>query len=229
MHLQEALEVEVGHLILVADAEELGERGVGEDATLERGVKARVRLDILADELGHLGLRAGLTGLEAHEGAELLRQRALDQEGVVGATGLPDSLLLRRHRRRVLALLLLGVAGLTLSRLRRLLDSLHGVADTDRELRAERLERLSESGELDLRRDSRDSRRLNSRGGNRGHRHLGLRGRGGLDGLGLGLSLHLGLNSLGGSRLRGGGGSNNGGRGGNGLGSGILLGGRHLV
>ena len=229
MHLQEALEVQVGHLILVADAEELGQRRVREDATLERGVKARVRLDILADELGHLGLRAGLTGLEAHEGAELLRQRALDQEGVVGATGLPDSLLLRRHRRRVLALLLLGVAGLTLSRLRRLLDSLHGVADTDRELRAERLERLGKGGKLDLRRDSRGRRGLNSGGGNRGHRDLGLCGRGGLDGLGLGLGLHLGLSGLGDSRLRGGGGNNNGGRGGNGLGSGILLGGRHLV
>jgi hypothetical protein len=229
VHLQEALEVEVGHLILVADTEELGERGVGEDATLERGVKARVGLDILADELGHLGLRAGLTGLESHEGAELLRERALDEEGVVGATGLPDRLLLGGHCGRVLTLLLLGVTGLTLGRLRRLLNSLHGVADTDRELRAERLERLSESGELDLRRDSRNRRSLNSRGGNSGHRHLSLRGRGGLDGLGLGLSLHLGLNSLGGSRLRGGGGNNNGGRGGNGLGGGILLGGRHLV
>ena len=229
MHLQEALEVEVGHLILVADAEELGERGIGEDAALERGVKARVRLDILADELGHLGLRARLTGLEAHEGAELLSERALDKEGVVGTTGLPDRLLLRGHCGGILALLLLGVARLTLGGLCRLLDSLHGVTDTDRELRAERLERLSESGELDLRRDSRDCRRLNSRGGNCGHRHLCLRGRGGLGGLGLGLSLHLGLNSLGGGRLRGGGGNNNGGRGGNGLGSGILLGGRHLV
>lgn len=131
MHLQEALEVEVGDLILVADTEELGERGVGEDAALERGVKARVRLDVLADELRHLGLRAGLTSLEAHEGAELISERALDEEGVVGATGLPDRLLLRGHCGRVLALLLLGVAGLTLGRLRRLLNSLHGVTDTD--------------------------------------------------------------------------------------------------
>ena len=228
MHLQEALEVQVRDLILVADTEELGERGVREDAALERGVKARVRLDILADELRHLRLRARLTGLEAHEGAELLRQRALNKEGVVGATGLPRRLLLRRHRGRVLALLLLGVAGLTLGCLRRLLDRLHGVADTGREVRAERLERLSERRKLNLRRDSRGRRRLNSRGGNRRHRHLGLRGRGNLGGLGLGLSLHLGLNGLGGSRLRGGGGSNRG-RGGNGLWGNILLGGRHLV
>ena len=229
MHLQEALEVQVRHLILVADAEELGQRRVREDTALERGVKARVRLDILADELRHLRLRARLAGLEAHEGAELIRQRALNQECVVGATGLPNSLLLRRHRRRVLALLLLGVAGLTLGRLRRLLDRAHRIADTGREVRAERLERLSQRRELNLRRDRRGGRRLNSRGGDRRDRDLGLRGRGGLGGLGLRLGLHLGLSGLRGSRLRGGGGSDNGGRGSDGLRGGILLGGRHLV
>jgi len=131
VHLQEALEVEVGDLVLVTDTEELGERGVGEDAALEGGVEARVRLDILADELRHLGLRAGLTSLESHEGAELIGKRALDEEGIVGTTRLPDRLLLRGHRSRVLALLLLGVASLTLGCLRRLLNSLHGVTDTD--------------------------------------------------------------------------------------------------
>ena len=227
MHLQEALEVQVRHLILVTDAEELGESGVREDTALERGVKARVRLDVLADELRHLRLRARLTGLEAHEGAQLLRQRALDKEGVVGATGLPHSLLLRRHRRRVLALLLLGIAGLALGRLRRLLDRAHRIADTGGQLRAERLERLGQRRELNLRRDRRGGRRLNGRGGDRRDRDLGLRGRGGLGGLGLGL--HLGLGGLRGSRLRGGGGSDNGGRGSDGLRGGILLGGRHLV
>ena len=228
MHLQEALEVQVRHLILVTDAEELGEGGVREDATLERGVKARVRLDVLADELRHLRLRARLTGLEAHEGAELLRQRALDQEGIVGAAGLPNGLLLRRHRRRVLALLLLGVAGLTLGRLRRLLDRAHRIADAGREVRAERLQGLSQSGELNLRRHNRGRRRLNGRGGNRRDRDLRLRGRGGLGGLGLRLGLHLGLNGLRGRRLRGGG-SGDGGGGSDGLRGGILLGGGHLV
>ena len=231
MDLQERLQVQVRHLILVANAEELGQRSVREDATLERGVKARVRLDVLADELRHLRLRARLTGLEAHEGAELLRQRALDQEGVVGATGLPDRLLLRRHRRRVLALLLLGVAGLTLGRLGRLLDRAHRIADTSGEIRAERLERLGQRSELNLRRDSRNRRRLNSRRGNRRDRHLRLRGRGGLDSLGLRLGLHLRLSRglRGSRRLRGGGGSDNGGSGGDGLRGIGLLGGRHLV
>jgi hypothetical protein len=41
--LEELLEVEVGDLGLVIDAEELREDGVGEDAALEVGVEARVR------------------------------------------------------------------------------------------------------------------------------------------------------------------------------------------
>ena len=151
MHLQEALEVEVGDLILVADTEELGERGVGEDAALERGVKARVGLDILADELRHLGLGASLTRLESHEGAELISEGALNEEGVVGTTGLPSCLLLSRHCGWVLALLLLGITGLALGRLGCLLDRTDRITDTGREVRAERLERLGECSELNLR------------------------------------------------------------------------------
>jgi len=224
VNLQEGLEVQVGHLILVAHAEELGERGVREDAALERGVEARVRLHVLADELRHLRLRARLARLEAHEVTQLIRQRALHQEGVVRATLLPGGTLLGRHRRRVNLLLLLGVAGLALGGLRGLLDGLHGVADTRRQVRAERLERLSQGGQLGLRRDSRDRRgRLGRRRNNRRHRNLRLGGRGGLDSLGLGLGLHLRLSGLG-----GGGRGGNRGRGG-GLRGGILLGGRHLV
>ena len=54
--LQERLEVQVRHLILVSDAEKLRECGIREDAALERGVEARVRLHVLADELRHLRL-----------------------------------------------------------------------------------------------------------------------------------------------------------------------------
>jgi len=223
VNLQERLEVQVRHLILVAHAEELGERGVREDAALERGVEARVRLDVLADELRHLRLRARLTRLESHKVAQLVRQRALDQEGVVRAALLPRGALLRRHRRRVNLLLLLGVASLALGGLRSLLDGADGIADTGRQVRAERLERLGKGGELRLRRNSRSrGRRLGRRRDNRRHRHLRLRGRGGLGSLRLRLSLHLGLSSL---RGRGG----NGSRGSGGLRGIGLLGGRHLV
>jgi len=72
VHLEEGLEVQVSNLILVTNSEELGECCVRENASLERWVKARVGLDVLADELGHLSLRSGLTGLETHEVAELI-------------------------------------------------------------------------------------------------------------------------------------------------------------
>jgi len=224
VNLQERLEVQVRHLILVANAEELRERGVREDTALERRVEARVRLDVLADELRHLRLRARLTRLEAHEVAQLIRQRALNQEGVVRTALLVGGALLLRHRRRVNLLLLLGVAGLALGRLRRLLNGADGITDLRAQLRAERLELLGERRELGLRRRRRGGR-LRRGGSDNRHRHLRLSGRGGLRGLGrLGdLGLGGGLRGLG-----GGGGGNRGGDGGNGL-RGILLGGRHLV
>ena len=222
MNLQERLEVQVRHLILVAHAEELGERGVGEDAALERRVEARVRLDVLADELRHLRLRARLARLETHEVAELIRQRALDQEGVVRAALLVGGALLLGHRRRVNTLLLLGVAGLALGRLGRLLNGADGITDLRAELRAERLELLGERRELGLRRRRR-GRRLRGGSGDNRHRHLRLSGRGGLRGLRRLGDLRLG----GGLRGLGGGGGRNRG-GGSGL-RGILLGGRHLV
>ena len=224
MHLQERLEVQVGHLILVANTEELGEGGVREDTALERRVEARVRLDVLADELRHLRLRAGLARLEAHEVAQLVRQRALNQEGVVRTALLVGRTLLLRHRRRVNLLLLLGITGLTLGRLGRLLDGTDGITDLRAQLRAERLELLGERRQLGLRRGRR-GRGLRRGGGDNRHRHLNLGGRGGLRHLGgLGdLRLGGGLGDLG-----GGGGGNRGGDGGSGL-RGILLGGRHLV
>ena len=151
--------------------------------------------------------------------AQLLRQRALNEKSIVGTALLPGRALLRRQRSRVNLLLLLGVTGLALRRLGRLLHRLHGVADTGGEIGTERLERLGERHELGLRRDNRRGHnRHDGRGGNRGHRGLRLRGRGDLGDLGLG---GLRLSGLGGSR-RGSGDDNGGG--------GIrLLGGGHLV
>ena len=218
MNLEERLQVQVRHLLLVRHAEQLRERGVRQDAALERRVKARVRLHVLADELRNLRLRALLARLEAHERAELIRQRALDEEGVVRTASLPSLALLRAHRRRVTALLLLGIAGLALGRLRGLLDGAHGIAHAGGQLRAERLELLGECSELGLRRRRRGSR-LNSRR-NRRHRHA-RDGGGGLGGLGR----LRGLGGLGGGRRGDGGGGLGGLRNLRGIG---LLGG-HLV
>ena len=218
MNLQEGLEVQVGHLILVRHAQELGERGVRQDATLERRVEAAVLLDVARDELRHLRLRALLTRLEPHERAELIRQRALDQEGVVRAASLPRLALLRGHVRRVLLLLLLDLASLALRRLDRVRHALRRLADTRRQLRAERLELLRQAGEdhiRALRRLGNGDRRLDRR-----HGHDRLRGSGRL------LSLDsLSLHDLGGGSRRGGG--NGGGGSGDGLDIGLLSG--HLV
>jgi len=219
VNLQERLQVQVGHLLLVRHAEQLRERGVRQDAALERRVKARVRLHVLADELRHLRLRALLARLQAHEVAELVRQRTLDEEGVVRAASLPSLALLRGHRRRITALLLLGIAGLALRRLRGLLDGAHGIAHAGGELRAERLELLGERRQLRLRRGS---HRLNSRAGHGRDRHRRLRGESGL-GLLRGLGGLRGLRS--GRRGDDGGGGGLGGRDLRGIG---LLGG-HLV
>jgi len=58
VNLEEALEVQVGDLLAVLRAEELAELGIGDDAALEVGVKARVRLDIGRDELRDIRLGA---------------------------------------------------------------------------------------------------------------------------------------------------------------------------
>lgn len=89
MDLQEALEVQVGHLLAILHAEELGELGVGEDAALHVGVKAVVGLDVSCHELGDIGLAALRGSRETHEGAELGADGPHLQEGVVCTAGLP--------------------------------------------------------------------------------------------------------------------------------------------
>ena len=219
--LQEGLEVQVGHLILVRHAQELGERGVRQDATLERRVEAAVLLDVARDELRHLRLRALLTRLEPHERRQLIRQRALDQEGVVRAASLPRLALLRGHVRRVLLLLLLGLTSLALGRLDGVRDTLRRLTNTRRQLRGQRLELLRQAGEDHIR----TLRHLNSRRGGRGlnRRHGDDRLRGSSRLLDLD---RLGLHDLG----RGGGrrgGDGRGGSGDNGLDIRLLSG--HLV
>ena len=225
MDLQEGLEVQVRHLVLVRHAEELGERGVRQDAALERRVKARVRLDIRRDELGHLRLRALGTRRETHEHTQLVRQRALHQEGIVRTARLPRLALLGRHVRRVLLLLLLGVTRLTLRRLDRIMHVLDRITDLRGELGTQRLQLLAEGRQERLT----ALHGLNNRGGRLNRRDDDLN-------LGRDLRLRLGLllhrhrsrrdnrGGRGGSNL----GRRGGGLGGSGRGSIGLLG-RHLV
>ena len=226
MDLQVRLQVQVRHLVLVRHAQELGERSVRQDATLERRVEARVRLDVRRDELGHLRLRALRTRRETHEHTELIRQRALHQEGIVRTARLPRLALLGRHVRGVLLLLLLGIARLTLGRLDRIVHVLDRIADLGGELRTERLELLAERREQRLAALDRlhnHNRRLNRRDDSL---NLG----GDLRRLRLGLLLHGRRSGSGGGGRRGsdddlgGSGSLGGGRG-----RSIRLLGRHLV
>ena len=224
MDLQVRLQVQVRHLVLVRHAQELGERSVRQDATLERRVEARVRLDVRRDELGHLRLRALRTRRETHEHTELIRQRALHQEGIVRTARLPRLALLGRHVRGVL--LLLGIARLTLGRLDRIVHVLDRIADLGGELRTERLELLAERREQRLAALDRlhnHNRRLNRRDDSL---NLG----GDLRRLRLGLLLHGRRSGSGGGGGRGSdddlGGSGSLGRG---RGRSIRLLGRHLV
>ena len=62
MDLQERLEVQVRDRVLVRHAQEAGQNTVGDDVTLVGGVKARVRLHVVGDELRDLRLRTLGTG-----------------------------------------------------------------------------------------------------------------------------------------------------------------------
>jgi len=174
--LQELLEVQVGDLRLVIHAEKLHQRGVGEDAALERRVIAVVGLHVLRDELGHLRLGALVTRLETHKRAELIRKGALDEEGVVRTASLPDLALLGRHRLGVLLHLALGVAVLLLRLLGGLLRRLHGLTNLGGELRGKGLERLRQLGEEGIAGLGHNGGSHHGRGSRRGHNDLSLRG-----------------------------------------------------
>jgi len=144
VNLQEALEIEVRHVIAVLDAEELTELGIRNDAALERRVKATVRLDIACNELRDIRLAALGLGGKTHERGKLIADWAELEESVVCTAGLPCRLLLRRHVLWVLALATLGVADITLEStccIRCLQDQ---STNTRRELRAKSLEVILE-------------------------------------------------------------------------------------
>ena len=175
MNLEVLLEVEVGDLGLVINAEKLGKSGVGDDAALEVGVEAVVGLHVLRDVLGDLSLRALGAGRDAHKGAELGGERALNEEGVVRTAGLPGLALLGGHLIGGDLALLLGIALLLLGDLGGLLGSLHGLAHLGGELGGESLELLSEGSKESLR-GLGGSGRSNNGGGDGGNNDLSLRG-----------------------------------------------------
>jgi len=127
--LQEALEVQVGHLLAILGTEELGELGVRHNAALEGGVKAAVGLHVGRNELRHIRLGALGLGRETHEARQLVGDGAELEEGVVRTAGLVGRTLLRGHRGGVLANTALRITGLTLDGLRRLSHITEQAAD----------------------------------------------------------------------------------------------------
>ena len=146
MNLQEALEVQVGHLLAILHTEELGELVVGDDATLHVGVKAVVGLDVGRHELRHIRLATLRCSGETHERAELGADGAHLEEGVVRTAGLPGGAGLRAQRLGVNLAALLGAAGITLHRLHGLLGLVYGGTEARREVRAQRANVLLEIG-----------------------------------------------------------------------------------
>ncbi len=137
MNLKERLEVEVRYLVGVLGAEDLGKLGIGDDVTLEAGIEARVLLDVRADVLRYLDLRALGGGRETHEGTELIRDRALLEERILGTARIITDTLLGGERRGVNASAALGGAGIALDRLGRLLYLGDKRANTSGELAVE--------------------------------------------------------------------------------------------
>ena len=83
MDLEVRLEVQVRDRVLVRHLQQAGQHTVGDDAALVRRVEARVRLDVVGDELRDLRLRALGASRQLHEGAELRGERAGLQERVL--------------------------------------------------------------------------------------------------------------------------------------------------
>lgn len=138
MDLQEALEVQVRHLLTILHAEELGQLGVGEDAALHVGVKAVVRLDIRRHELRDIRLATLRRGGETHEGAELRADGAHLEEGVICTASLPRRTGLRAERLRVNLAALLRATGITLEGLHSLLRLVNGTTEAGRQVRTQR-------------------------------------------------------------------------------------------
>ena len=206
MDLQEALEVQVGDLLTILRAEELGELGVRDDAALHVRVEAVVALHVGGNELRHIRLAALRLGGETHEARQLIGDGAELEEGVVRTASLVGRTLLGGHRGGVLANTALGLASLTLQRLGCIGRLTEDLTNTGRDLRAQGTEAV-----LHRRQENIASASLNV-GRGRDRSRNGRRG-GGSDN----------------RDSRDGGGGRGSLLGGGGLGGGLLVGGRHRV
>jgi len=119
VNLQEALEIQVGNLVLVSHTQKLGQLGVGQNAALERGVKAVVGLHVSGDKLGHISLALLALGGETHERTQLIAEGAQLEKCILRALQLPSSTLLRVEGCGVYLTTTLGLTGL----------ALHGLGD----------------------------------------------------------------------------------------------------
>jgi len=177
VNLQERLEIQVGHLLLVGHAQQLGELGVRHNAALERGVKAAVGLHVRGHELGDIRLAALRLGGQTHETGQLVGDGAELQERVVGAAGIVSRTLLRAHRGRVATNTALGLAGLTLDGLGcvgRLADQL---TNAGADLGAQGTKAVLHGGEEGIGRAGIGGERSRGGGGGRGSRRRGNDGR----------------------------------------------------
>lgn len=147
MHLKERLEVEVRYLVRVLRAEDLRELGIRDDVALEAGIEASVLLDVRADVLRYLDLRALGGGRETHEGAELIGDGALLEECILGTARIVTDTLLGGEGGGVNTSAALGGAGIALDRLGRLLYLADKRADTGGELAVELTETILEIGD----------------------------------------------------------------------------------
>ena len=183
MDLQERLEVQVGDLLTVLRAEELGELGVRDDAALEVRVKAAVLADIRRHKLGHIRLGALRLRGQTHEGGQLVGDGAELQERIVRAASIVGRTLLRSHGRRVTADTALGVTRLALQCLGSIRSLAEHLANTRGHLSANGAQAV-----LDRREESISTAGLGGQGSRGSDRGDGRRGssnrgrRGGSDG-----------------------------------------------
>jgi hypothetical protein len=134
VNLQEALEIEVRDLLSILYAEKLAELRVGDNAALEVRIEAVVCLHIGRYKLRYIRLTALALRRKTHEGAELISEWAHLEEGIVGTTSIPSSLVLRRKGSRVNLAALLGITSITLDCLNSLLRIMNSGANTTRKL-----------------------------------------------------------------------------------------------
>ena len=147
MNLKERLEVEVRYLVRVLGTKDLRKLGIRDDVALEARIKASVLLDVRADVLRYLDLRALGGGRETHEGAELIGDGALLEECILGTARIVTDTLLGGERGGINTSAALGGAGIALDCLGRLLYLADKRANTGGELAVELTETILEIGD----------------------------------------------------------------------------------